>query len=169
MNRRLNNGLKDSQALTRNKGDFEEMCRDVTAFANSGGGQVIYGIAEDKKAKKNFIDAGVVDPIITREWIDQKLASNVSPSMHGLQIAEFPISDNGRAFVLTIPATTNGPHQSPDHKYYRRSETNRPPMTDREIRDVMSRSTTPDLRVSLAFVGQKSITLAGGLRHGSCD
>ncbi|MCX7310342.1 MAG: ATP-binding protein [Alphaproteobacteria bacterium] len=152
--------FKNSAALTRNKSDFEEMCRDVTAFANAGGGQVFYGIGEDKKAKKYFVDTGVEDPVITREWIDQKLASNVNPSMQGVRISEFPVSDKGRAFVLTIPPTSNGPHQSPDHKYYRRSETHRPSMTDREIRDVIARSTTPDLDVELTFEGTTSRTPA---------
>ena len=41
---------KDSRALTRDGKGPDEICKDVTALANSAGGQLVYGI--DKVTKK---------------------------------------------------------------------------------------------------------------------
>lgn len=70
--------FKASPSLTRDSANVLELCKDVSAFANSAGGQIVYGIAEDKKAKTFNIDGGVTDPKITREWIDQILARRSS-------------------------------------------------------------------------------------------
>jgi predicted HTH transcriptional regulator len=59
---------KSSAALTRDSAPINELCKDVSALANSAGGQLIYGIEEDtKKGKPRSVDDGVTDPKITRE------------------------------------------------------------------------------------------------------
>jgi hypothetical protein len=69
---------KASAALTRDSKNVLELCKDVTAMANSAGGQIIYGIGEDKKTHKpTAVDDGVTDERITREWLHQILGSNV--------------------------------------------------------------------------------------------
>jgi predicted HTH transcriptional regulator len=58
---------KASPSLSRESGKPEELCKDVSALANSAGGQLIYGIEEDKVAgKPSKVDDGVIDPKITR-------------------------------------------------------------------------------------------------------
>jgi hypothetical protein len=160
--------FKESTALRRDDDATNELYRDVSAFANTDGGMIIYGIGEDKVGKTYFIDSGVEDSKITREWIDQKLMSNISPPMRGVGIDEFPISDKGRAFVISVRATMNGPHQCPDRKYYRRSETSRPAMTDREIRDVMGRAVTPEPFVELRLNGLPDL-VEGNARYKQFD
>jgi predicted HTH transcriptional regulator len=39
---------KQSLALTKDDKKKEDLCKDVTAFANSAGGQLVYGMEEDK-------------------------------------------------------------------------------------------------------------------------
>src|SRR5258707_6862955 len=68
----LNLDYKASPALARESKAVDEMCKDISAFANSAGGQLVYGVAEDKKTRKpTDTDPGVTDPKITREWIEQ--------------------------------------------------------------------------------------------------
>src|SRR6266481_5232109 len=63
---------KASPALTRDSKNVLELCKDVSAMANSAGGQIIYGIEEDKKTHKpSKVDDGVTDEKITREWVHQ--------------------------------------------------------------------------------------------------
>jgi predicted HTH transcriptional regulator len=65
---------KASPALTRDSKNVLELCKDVSAMANSAGGQIIYGIGEDKKTHKPIsVDDGVTDEKITREWLHQIL------------------------------------------------------------------------------------------------
>jgi Putative DNA-binding domain len=127
-----------------------EICKDVTAFANSAGGQIIYGISEDKKTQSFTLDSGVSNPKITREWIDNILR-RVQPPLQGVRIDQITISEGHSAFVLTIPQTQTGPHQATDHKYYQRTDLHVQPMNDFAVQDVRRRSTSPLLNATIAF------------------
>jgi hypothetical protein len=140
---------KASPALSKDSKPRDELCKDVSALANSAGGQIIYGI-EEKDGKPWKIDDGAKG--ITREWIEQVIDSNVQPRILGLTITPVQLT-SGNAFVITVPqSTSRGAHQAPDKKYYKRQNFQSIAMEDYEIRDIMKRATTPDLFVSLTFL-----------------
>src|SRR3954463_3820580 len=72
---------KASPALSKDSKPREELCKDVSALANSAGGQIIYGI-EEKDQRPVRVDDGTM--AVTREWIEQVLDSNVQPRMLGV-------------------------------------------------------------------------------------
>lgn len=137
---------KASPSLGKDSKQRDELCKDVSAFANSAGGQIIYGIEErDRKPVK--IDAGSPLP---KEWIEQVIDSNIQPRIEGLVITPLPIENRNHAYVLTIPqASARAPHQAPDKKYYKRQNFQSVPMEDYEIRDALRRQTTPNLAITL--------------------
>jgi predicted HTH transcriptional regulator len=59
---------KQSLALSKEDRKKDELCKDVTAFANSAGGQLIFGIEEDKQVPIGVDDGAA--PEITKEWIE---------------------------------------------------------------------------------------------------
>jgi hypothetical protein len=147
---------KASPALSRDGKAPDELCKDVTALANSAGGQIVYGIEEDKVTRKpNCVDDGVDDRKITREWIEI-LNSRVQPRMNGVQTARIDMGNGKFGYVISVSQTQTGPHQAPDGKYYKRFDLQSVPMHDYEIRDVMRRSTTPDLYAELSFDGRQN-------------
>jgi hypothetical protein len=138
---------KASPSLAKDSRSRDELCKDVSAFANSAGGQIIYGI-EEKDRKPTKIDAG---SDLTREWIEQVIDSNVQPRIEGLVITPIPVGKS-HAYVIAIPqASGRAPHQAPDKKYYKRQNFQSVAMEDYEIRDTLRRATTPELHVGLAF------------------
>jgi hypothetical protein len=139
---------KASPSLARDDKPRDELCKDVSAFANSAGGQIIYGIVEkDRKPVK--IDDG---SDLSREWIEHVIDSRVQPRLDGLVITPVPVGSGRHAYVLTIPqASGRAPHQAPDKKYYKRQNFQSAPMEDYEIRDALRRATTPELYVELSF------------------
>ncbi len=146
---------KASPALKRGSDEVRELCKDVSAMANSAGGQIIYGIEEDKKTHKpSKVDDGVTDPKITREWLLQILNSNIQPRIDGLGIQRIKLSDDGYGYVISVEPTLTGPHQAPDKKYYKRFALEVRAMEDYEIRDVMARATSPLLVPQLTFDGR---------------
>jgi hypothetical protein len=52
---------------------------------------------------------------------------------------------------LSVQQSQAGPHQAPDGKYYKRFNFKSVPMHDYEIRDILRRSTTPNLNVKLSL------------------
>jgi hypothetical protein len=158
---------KASLALAKDSTARTELCKDVSAFANSAGGQIIYGIQEEK-GKPTRIDQG---SDLTREWIEQVIDSNVQPRLEGLIITPIPVGVGRHAYVLTIPqALTRAPHQAPDKKYYNRQNFQSVPMEDYEVKDVMRRASTPVLDVGLAFQNTGSSTQARLFVRGErCD
>jgi hypothetical protein len=143
---------KASPALTRDSKNVDELCKDVSAMANSAGGQLIYGIEEDKKTHKlKAVDDGVADEKITREWLHQILSSRIQPRIDGITIDRIPLSDKSNGFVINVSQSLIGPHQAPDKKYYKRFELESKAMEDYEIRDILRRATTPNLNVKLSL------------------
>jgi hypothetical protein len=133
------------------------MCKDVTALANSAGGQIVYGVEEDKVTRKpSRVDDGVDDPKISRKWIEQILDSRVQPRMNGVQTTRIDMGSGKFGYVISVPQSQTGPHQSPDGKYYKRFDLQSVPMHDYEIRDVMRRSMTPDLYMEISFDGRQN-------------
>jgi hypothetical protein len=122
-----------------------EMARDVSAFANSDGGQIIYGMTENTDHEPPGHDQGVDGSVFTPQWFEQVLQQHVTPTIPNLVIKHIPLAKPMVAVVIDIPSSSGDPHQVSDGKYYRRHNFNRLPMEHYEIRDAMRRSVDPDL------------------------
>jgi hypothetical protein len=140
---------KASGALGRQNNQRNELCKDVSAFANSAGGQIVYGITEEGHLPSG-IDGGVDPQEISREWIEQVINSNIQPRIRGLIIKAIPLDDDLTAYALTIPPSTTA-HQAPDKRYYRRFNFQSVAMDDYEVRDVMNRSSSAEPFTRLHF------------------
>jgi hypothetical protein len=153
--------FKDSRALAREEGKMTELCINVSALANSNGGQIIYGINENKKSDgPRVVDEGVIDAAITRDWISQILNARIKPRLTEYSIDPIDLHQGQLGFVISVPQTSIGPHQAPDFRYYRRIGVEVRAMEDYEVRDIMRRATTPDLEVLLSFGGGRTTAVA---------
>jgi hypothetical protein len=145
---------KQSDALGKSGGKKSELSKDVSAFANSSGGTILYGMAENGHYP-TLIDCGLDSSDISKEWIEQVLNSSVHPKIDGLRINQIPLSSTGTGRVLyaiCIPAATSrAPHQAKDKRYYKRYNFESVPMEDYEIRDLYRRASTPDLWIEFSF------------------
>ncbi|QTA85715.1 AlbA family DNA-binding domain-containing protein [Desulfonema magnum] len=128
--------FKASPALSKKK--LNEICKDVSSFANSDGGVLVYGILE-KDDLPYELDNGVDTKTINREWIDQILSTHIIPTIEGIEVNEIKKSNQHSYFVVSIPKSFRGPHQSADKKYYKRFNFISVPMEHYEIEDVRNR------------------------------
>ena len=129
---------KDSRALDPSK--KSEIAKDVSAFANSDGGVIIYGIREEGYLPSG-IDQGADDSKMSREWIEQIISSNISPIIDGVVIKQIPLGRGSSAYALEIPKSYRAPHQErTSRKYYKRYNFKAEPMEDYELSDLRSRS-----------------------------
>ena len=139
---------KRSESLQNTDRKKAELSKDVSAFANSAGGALVYGIEEDGYIPTGF-DGGCDPAVTTKEWIEQIVNSTIHPRIDGVLINQVDlatVSPGKVAYVIEIPQSARGPHQAADKRYYKRFNFESVPMEDYEIKDVMRRVSSPVLR-----------------------
>lgn len=141
---------KSADILIKNL-DINNVCKAVSAMANSAGGTVIFGIAEFQEKDKRHLPEKIT-PIELREFprerLEQIISSNISPKIEGLLVHPIPINDNEVVYVVEVPQSSTAHQNTKDCKYYKRHNFMSEPMLDYEIRDVMNRNKNPNIRLS---------------------
>jgi predicted HTH transcriptional regulator len=120
---------KQSEALSVQRKPTE-IVKDVSSFANSDGGVLIYGIVE-KDHLPVRIDDGSDHADITRERIEQLLLSNIQPRV-AFEVAQIPLSADRSVFAVRVLRSTRVHQNSVDKKYYKRFNFLAQPMEDYE-------------------------------------
>jgi hypothetical protein len=149
---------KRAAALAKRNDKMSEITKDTSAFANSSGGVLIYGIAEpQEKTKRHFPER--LDPVlrteISKEWLEQVI-QGIQPRIDGVVIHPVTIDEEKQevCYVVEVPQSHTA-HQARDHVYYKRHNFNVLPMEDYEVRDVMNRRTHPRIRAAI-FINRKA-------------
>ena len=140
--------FKAAGALSKDDKKKAEIAKDVSAFANSDGGIIVYGIEEQehKAHALSYIDGNTY----TKEWLEQVIQDNIQRRIEGLEI--FPIRDNEditkSIYIVKIPRSSNTPHMSADKCYYKRNNFRSVKMEEYEVRDLFYRESTPNLLIA---------------------
>lgn len=129
--------FKAAVALSNDK--KKDICKDVSAFANSDGGVIIYGINEvDHKADSfSFLDGDA----ITKEWLEQVLKDGIHRRVDGIGIYPIRVDNdiNKTIYVVEVPVSTLAPHMIKDNRYYKRFNFMSVPMEEYEVRHTFER------------------------------
>ncbi len=152
----LNLEYKDIKAYD----NFDELSKDVSAFANSEGGLLILGVGQEKKRPKIFpTEITWGDEFLSKERLENNLTGKIHPRIEGLKIV--PIRKNNSViFLLDIPQSENPPHMAFDKRYYRRLNFGNSPMEHYEVSDFFGRRRKPclSLIVQLTEIDVKDST-----------
>lgn len=81
--------------------------KDVAAMANSGGGVIIFGVRESRKAATERVDVGKFDEAYER-LLRSAAITAISPSVFGLNVHRLG-AEGRRAVVVEVPASVDGP------------------------------------------------------------
>ena len=156
--------FKASTALGQDERKKDEIGKDVSAFANSEGGDIIYGVAEHEKPPSKFgdIDAGIDPAIISPEWLEQVINSRIQPRIQGILISPIELSRShpGKyVYVMSVTASQAAPHQAHDKRYYKRFNYQSIAMEDYEVRDVRNRHIEPIVVAEITGKQRQTIKL----------
>ena len=158
----INLDYKGADSLQKTDGKKKEISKDISAFANSDGGTIIYGIREfDDAARRHLPEK--LDPVdrtnISKEWLEQVINSNIQPRVSGILITSIQLSSSANhvANIVTVPKS-NTAHQASDKRYYKRYNFESVAMEDYEVKDIINRQSNPVLNlvltpVTTSFIG----------------
>ncbi|MDF3086374.1 AlbA family DNA-binding domain-containing protein [Burkholderia sola] len=126
-----------------------ELVKDVSAFANGGGGVLIVGVAEGNDGKRSIATdfQPVTNDKISVEQLTNIIKSNTDPVFSAFHIKVLRHSA-GRIFVIEIDQADTAHQNRLDRLYYQRTGVVSEPMYDFAIRDVMNRRTHPRVKVN---------------------
>ncbi len=153
----INVDFKASGSLSKDEMKKKEISKDVSAFANSNGGIIIYGLTEKnhKADSFSFIDGD----IFSKEWLEQVISTTIQRNIDGLKI--FPIRNNGNIkesiYVVQIPESQDAPHINKDKKFYRRYDFQSVVMEEYEIRNLYGRKSKSKLAISTLNIRYEEI------------
>lgn len=144
---------KGSGSIDKTPEKKKEIAKDVSAFANSDGGTIIYGVKEyDEKEKRHLPETidFINGRLYSKEWLEQVINSSISPRIEGLIITPLQVDSpekNQVIYVVDIPKS-NTAHQAKDKRYYKRFNFESTAMEDWEIKDLMNRNIKTDFKLS---------------------
>jgi Schlafen, AlbA_2 len=143
---------KACDALDKSDRKKDEVSKDVSAFANSAGGTIIYGVIEEDH-RPETIDTGYDPDAITKEWLGQVIRSKTHPPLADFRIKQVSIESMrpGKVIYVVHVPQAKRPYQAADLRYHKRYEYEAVRMYDHEIEDVRRRGESPDLRIELFF------------------
>ena len=111
----------------------DKLVKHVTAFSNTSGGDLIFGIKESGRGGYPVAIPGIEDNV-NKERLEQIIISNIRPRI-GVQFHEIDIpNSDGIILIIRIPEGQNRPYYDiRSHKYYKRYNYETIPMDEFEI------------------------------------
>jgi len=148
--------LLDLTLPTVKDGDvLDELAKQLSAFANTGGGRIVYGLTN-----AGAVDNGGVPRVLrgrqsTKEWLEDVIPTLTDFEIVGCNVCEIVPKASGSAlapdrslYVVDVPDSDRAPHQSSrDRKYYVRLGGKSQPAPHRLIEDIRNRARHPKLEV----------------------
>jgi len=133
---------------TSSNRDRAELCKDISAFANSQGGMIIYGVGEDSTDRTPQLPPAGTPRTVGRqsveEWAAQVLSSGVQPQMDfELETFDYGGGSNRCLLVVRTTASPSAPHMvtlQGNNRYYRRSNYETRIADEYEVREMLERA-----------------------------
>lgn len=136
---------KAAGALDKDDRKRSEITKDVSAFANSDGGIIVYGVSEEDHKPKRICP--IDGRIYTKEWLENVIQL-IQPRIENVMIYPIRVDDIGQSiYVVKIPRSGDAPHMAKDKRYYKRFNFKSEPMEDYEVKDLYNRISVPKLEI----------------------
>lgn len=134
---------------------LEKIYNEVAALHNSQGGLLIIGSPipkKDDKGKESFLGELTRSNFKTKDWLYQKIYSNISPAPINLKIHDIKCDNNGIIQILDIPKSINPPHQVlTNGVYYIRYETETKFAPHGLVEALFNRRSEPNVNIDHTF------------------
>jgi hypothetical protein len=100
-------------------GDRKEFLYDVSSFANTIGGDLLFGVAEKDDLASAVPGLYGINPEQEILRLEQMARDGIRPPIAGIASRAVPLTNGGFALVMRIPRSWAGPHQVTYQKAFR--------------------------------------------------
>jgi Putative DNA-binding domain len=142
--------------------DKHELCKDVSALANTDGGDLVYGIHEVDSM------ADSIRPITGEKWDDADLRvrsvldARVDLRIHGIKIQRVDVA-GGFVMIIRVPSSFDGPHcvrNDSNRKFFMRNGPMVNDMSFDQLRGAFGRTATLAERANLFITNRLEVITA---------
>ncbi|MGR3303436.1 MAG: AlbA family DNA-binding domain-containing protein [Candidatus Scalindua sp.] len=100
-------------------GGNKEFLKDVSAFSNTMGGYLVYGIKEDEGVPKSIQGVEVRDFDKFKLHCENLLRSGVDPVIRGVDFRAIDLAGNKKIVIIEIPKSISSPHVVKIKKHFK--------------------------------------------------
>lgn len=123
--------------------DKKELLADVSSFANSAGGYMIFGIREKKGVPQEVkgFENNIIDQEKTR--LENMIINGISPRITGINFRSIKVKNNKYVLIIKIPRSFAGPHRviyNHHDKFYTRDNACKHQMDISELRNAFNKT-----------------------------
>ena len=171
----IDNGIKEDRTLDY-KQEIprpERLLSDVCAFANTDGGDLVIGIAEEGGAPTGIIPLNVENADKEKLKIEQIISNGLEPKLYGCRLKEVVVDNVTQVLILRVPSSWSRPHRVKDSRRFMvRHESGNDDMDITELRGAFQLSASVpermrffrEKRVDDIIVGESARPLTPGIQ-----
>ena len=139
IDRLISGGIEEGQQLEYKveiPKNNDHVRKEVTAFANTAGGSVVFGI---KARDRVPVELAWIRGVGLEEQLTGILQTSIDPPLIGVtvRVIRNSAADADVIYVVTVDASLTGPHMTSDGKYYRRHGSLASPMEHGDVKAAM--------------------------------
>ena len=130
----------------------KEFLADVSSFVNAGGGDLIYGIVEDRETgtpkSLDGLNIENVDQEILR--LDNMIRTGIQPRIPSVRIQPVELKNSKYVLIIRVRQSWIGPHRvifNKDYQFYSRNSNGKHPLDVAELRVAFNLSETITERI----------------------
>lgn len=132
--------------------DKKEFLADISSFANSSGGDIIYGIREEKGIPAELVGLEISKEELDKKilWIDDLIRQGIKPRISGIKSRAIELKNGKYAIVIRIPKSWRSPHcvtLKDSFKFHARSSNGKYQLDVDELRSAFNFSDTIDRKI----------------------
>jgi hypothetical protein len=141
-------GVREGEVL-------DELAKQLSAFANSRGGRIIYGVADDGTVDSGGVARTVKGRQSTKDWLEDVVPKLTYFEILGFNIYEVMpkaaaslLAPDKSLYIIDVPDSERAPHQSArDLKYYVRFGGKSQPAPHGLVEDIRNRARHPSIDI----------------------